>query len=143
MDSFINIPSVKDVLAEGATKSSVRTKDDVQVDCRVVPDKSFGAALLYFTGSKDHNVNLRGLAIRKGYKLNEYGLFDKNLMNESKIQNANVVQDSNEVKSSQLSFAIPQLKSQIVFWFMAIGGIILDLVVEKSCLLLVEPSAEF
>jgi len=75
MDVFTKIPSVKDILAEGETKSSVRTKDDAQIDCRVVEEKSFGAALLYFTGSKNFNIKLRQLAIRKGLKINEYGIF--------------------------------------------------------------------
>lgn len=78
MSAFTKIPSVKDILAEGETKSSVRTKSDVQVDCRVVEPKSFGAALLYFTGSKNFNIKLRQLAIRKGLKINEYGVFRKN-----------------------------------------------------------------
>jgi len=77
MDVFTKIPSVKDILAEGATKSSVRTKDDVQIDCRVVEEKSFGAALLYFTGSKNFNIKIRQLAIKKGLKVNEYGVFQK------------------------------------------------------------------
>jgi DNA polymerase (family X) len=77
MDAFVKLPSVKDVLAKGETKSAVRTKDDVQVDCRVVEDKSFGAALLYFTGSKNFNIKVRQLAIRKGLKINEYGVFRK------------------------------------------------------------------
>jgi len=77
MDVFTKISSVKDVLAEGETKSSVRTKEDVQVDCRVVEQKSFGAALLYFTGSKNFNIKLRQLAIKKGLKINEYGVFRK------------------------------------------------------------------
>jgi DNA polymerase (family 10) len=77
MDAFVKLPSVKDILAEGETKSSLRTKDDVQVDCRVVEEKSFGAALLYFTGSKNFNIKLRQLAIRKGLKINEYGVFKK------------------------------------------------------------------
>jgi DNA polymerase (family 10) len=64
-------------LAKGETKSSVRTKDDVQVDCRVVEEKSFGAALLYFTGAKNFNIKLRQLAIKKGLKINEYGVFKK------------------------------------------------------------------
>lgn len=75
MDAFTKIPSVKDVLAEGKTKCSVRTKDGVQVDCRVVEQKSFGAALIYFTGSKNFNIKLRQLAIKKGLKVNEYGVF--------------------------------------------------------------------
>jgi len=77
MDAFANAPSVRDVLAEGETKASVRTKDDVQVDCRVVENKSFGAALLYFTGSKNFNIKLRQMAIKKGLKINEYGVFKK------------------------------------------------------------------
>ena len=75
MDVFTGLPDVATVLAKGETKASVRTKDDVQVDCRVEEDKSFGAALLYFTGSKNFNIKLRQIAIKKGLKLNEYGLF--------------------------------------------------------------------
>jgi len=78
MEYFVDYPEVAQVLAKGTTKSSVLLNDNLQVDLRVVEEKSYGAALQYFTGSKDHNVTLRGLAIRKGYKLNEYGLFDKN-----------------------------------------------------------------
>jgi len=78
MDAFVDLSLVKEALAKGETKSSVRTKDDVQVDCRVVEEKSFGAALLYFTGSKNFNIKLRQLAIRKGLKINEYGVFRKN-----------------------------------------------------------------
>jgi DNA polymerase (family 10) len=56
----------------------VRLKNGLDVDLRVVSEESFGAALAYFTGSKDHNIQMRELAIKKGWKLNEYGLFDKN-----------------------------------------------------------------
>ena len=77
MDIFTGLPGVANVLAKGKTKASVRTKDDVQVDCRVEEEKSFGAALLYFTGSKNFNIKLRQLAIKKGLKINEYGVFRK------------------------------------------------------------------
>jgi DNA polymerase (family 10) len=77
MNHFIHYPEVAQVLVKGTTKSSVLLNDNLQVDFRVVDEKSYGAALQYFTGSKDHNVTLRGLAIKKGFKLNEYGLFDK------------------------------------------------------------------
>lgn len=77
MDTFVGLAPVLEVLALGRTKSSVRTKDDVQIDCRVVEEKSFGAALLYFTGSKNFNIKLRQLAIKKGLKINEYGVFRK------------------------------------------------------------------
>ena len=78
MDSFIALPEVKNVLAKGPTKSSIVTKDGIQVDVRVIKDASYGAALMYFTGSKEHNIKLRQLAIKKGLKLNEYGLFREN-----------------------------------------------------------------
>lgn len=76
-DAFIALPQCKRVLAEGKTKSALLTKGDVQVDLRVLDPGSYGAALLYFTGSKNHNIKLRQLAIKKGYKINEYGIFDK------------------------------------------------------------------
>jgi DNA polymerase (family 10) len=77
MEYFVHYPEVSQVLAKGTTKSSVMLNDTLQVDLRIVEEKSYGAALQYFTGSKDHNVVLRSLAIKKGFKLNEYGLFDK------------------------------------------------------------------
>ena len=77
MQAFTSSPKVRDVLAEGQTKASVRTKEDIQVDCRVLEEKSFGAALLYFTGSKNFNIKLRQLAIKKGLKINEYGVFKR------------------------------------------------------------------
>ncbi len=75
IEAFTGMPGVKEVLAAGTTKASVRVSGAMQVDLRVVPPDSAGAALMYFTGSKDHNVRLRGLAQEKGLKLNEYGLF--------------------------------------------------------------------
>jgi len=75
IDTFTKLPQVKNVQAKGETKSSVLTYQNIQVDLRVVEDKSFGAALLYFTGSKNFNIKLRKLALKKRYKVNEYGLF--------------------------------------------------------------------
>ncbi len=77
MDAFAGYEEVEDVLVKGETKTSVRLKGGVQADLRVVDEESFGAALQYFTGAKEHNVPLRQIAIDKGYKLNEYGLFEK------------------------------------------------------------------
>ncbi|MGI8607624.1 MAG: PHP domain-containing protein [Candidatus Dormibacteria bacterium] len=74
MDAFCGMAMVADVLARGETKSSVRTTEGMQVDLRVVPPGHFGAALLYFTGSKAHNVRMRALALKQGMTLNEYGL---------------------------------------------------------------------
>ena len=75
MDFFTAMPEVAHVIAKGVTKSSVKLKSGINVDLRVVPEGSYGAALNYFTGSKDHNVALRRIAITKGWKLNEYGLY--------------------------------------------------------------------
>ncbi|MEK7500676.1 MAG: DNA polymerase/3'-5' exonuclease PolX [Patescibacteria group bacterium] len=75
MKEFISMPEVKRVVAHGLTKSVVKLDDGLEVDLRVVPPESFGAALQYFSGDKNHNVELRKTAIQKGYKLNEYGLF--------------------------------------------------------------------
>jgi len=75
MDYFVSMPEVIRVYAHGKTKSMIRLKNGLDVDLRVVPPESFGAALNYFTGSKEHNVALRELALRRGWKLNEYGLF--------------------------------------------------------------------
>ena len=74
MQAFTTHESVRDVLGRGDTKSSVVLSNGLQVDLRVVPEASFGAALMYFTGSKEHNIELRKLAIEKGWSLNEYGL---------------------------------------------------------------------
>lgn len=76
MDAFTSVGMVERVLAKGETKSSVLTRKGLQVDLRVVPHEAWGAALIYFTGSKPHNIRIREMAVRKGLKLNEYGLFD-------------------------------------------------------------------
>jgi DNA polymerase (family 10) len=76
MDAFTGIGVVERVLAKGDAKSSVLTRQGLQVDLRVVPAEAWGAAMIYFTGSKPHNIRIREMAVRKGLKLNEYGLFD-------------------------------------------------------------------
>lgn len=75
MDLFCTMPNVKRVLARGKTRSSVFLKDGLDADLRVVDPLSFGAALQYFTGNKDHNVKLRRLALKRGYTISEYGVF--------------------------------------------------------------------
>ena len=75
MDVFTRMKDVKDVLAKGTTKSSVRLSNNMQVDLRVVQKKEFGSALLYFIGGKEHNIELRKSALKQGYTLSEYGLF--------------------------------------------------------------------
>jgi DNA polymerase (family 10) len=73
--AFCALDVVKEVLATGDTKGSVRTHTGLQVDLRVVPTESFGAALVYFTGSKAHNIKIRSLAQTRNLKINEYGVF--------------------------------------------------------------------
>ena len=75
MDYFVNLDGIFEVVAHGETKSAIRLNNGLDVDLRVVPQESFGAALNYFTGSKAHGIHLREIAMKKGYKLNEYGLF--------------------------------------------------------------------
>jgi len=77
-DRLIAYENVAEVLAHGATRTTIVLRSGIQVDLRVVPAHSYGAALLYFTGSKSHNIALRGLANERGWKLNEYGLFAGN-----------------------------------------------------------------
>ncbi|HKE53294.1 MAG TPA: DNA polymerase/3'-5' exonuclease PolX [Actinomycetota bacterium] len=75
MDAFASDRVVERVLAKGEAKTSVLTRQGMQVDLRVVPRDAWGAAMIYFTGSKPHNIRIREMAVRKGLKLNEYGLF--------------------------------------------------------------------
>ena len=105
MSHFIRYPQVKEIIAHGKTKTSVRLTDDTQIDLRVIDPMSWGSALQYFTGSKAHNIRLRQIAIKKGLKLNEYGIFKK---------------DTNELVASQteeevynalgLPYIVPQLR---------------------------------
>jgi DNA polymerase (family X) len=74
MKTFIALPNIVKIIAKGPTKSSISLNNGLQVDLRVVKKKEYGAALLYFTGSKEHGVALRRLALKKGWTLNEYAL---------------------------------------------------------------------
>ena len=77
IETFCNLPLVHEIVEKGSTKSSVILQGGIQSDLRVLPQESFGSALQYFTGSKEHNIKLRKIALRKGFKLSEYGLFDR------------------------------------------------------------------
>ncbi len=103
MEEFTKLSDVKNVISKGPTKSSVLTKDDIQVDVRVVDESSYGAALMYFTGSKEHNIKLRQLAIKKGLKLNEYGVFkgDKRIAGKT---------EEDMYKAIGLSYIEPELR---------------------------------
>ncbi len=75
--TFTTLPSVAEILAQGPTKATVRHQDGLAIDLRVVEPAAFGAALQYFTGSKDHNVRVREMASRRGLRISEYGVFDE------------------------------------------------------------------
>ncbi len=103
IDYFTQYPDIIEVVVAGDTRATVVLKNMLQVDLRVVQDKSFGAALQYFTGSKDHTIALRNMAIDMGIKMNEYGVFKGNKLLASK--------DEIEVyKSIGLCYIEPELR---------------------------------
>jgi len=107
MNQFIRLPQVKEVLAEGLTKSAILTRQDIHVDLRVVQPDSFGAALQYFTGSKAHNVRLREMAVKQGLKINEYGVFKTKSGDDKKIAG----KDEQEIyQLLGLPFIMPELR---------------------------------
>lgn len=87
MKHFVAYDEIKEIRVKGDTKSSVLLKSDFQVDLRVVEQDSFGAALLYFTGSKAHNIHLRKMAMNQKFKINEYGIFKGEKRIASKTEN--------------------------------------------------------
>ena len=105
MDAFISMPRIKNILAHGAPKSSVLLNEGIQVDLRIVEPESYGAALLYFTGSKQHNIHLRGIANDMGYKINEYGVF-----NEKTGKRAAGKEEEDIYKFLKLSYIPPELR---------------------------------
>ena len=105
MNRFIHLPLVKEILAEGLTKSAILTQQDVHIDLRVVEPDSYGAALQYFTGSKAHNVRLREMAVKMGLKVNEYGVFQ--IKDDQKIAG----KDEREIYQSMgIPFIMPELR---------------------------------
>lgn len=105
LDFVAGMQEVESVVLKGPTKTTVRLRIGLSCDFRLVERESFGAAVQYFTGNKDHNVKLREIAIRKGYKLNEYGLFDK--------KNRNVAAGENEeaiYKRLGLDYMEPEMR---------------------------------
>ena len=100
---FVSMPNIVKIWAKGATKSSIRMKAGFDVDLRIVPEKSFGSALQYFTGSKEHNIFTRRIAMEKGLKLNEYGLFRGSKMIAGK-------NEENVYKAIGLPWIAPELR---------------------------------
>lgn len=85
IDAFLGVEGIADQLARGETRAAVRFQSGLQADLRVVDEDAFGAALLYFTGSKDHNVRLRQMGIDRGVTINEYGLYKGSAENKGKL----------------------------------------------------------
>ena len=86
MNFFVSLPGIEKIWGQGGTKASVHMKQGFDMDLRVVPEKSYGSALQYFTGNKDHNIVVRKIAIEKGLKLSEYGLFKGSKMIAGKTE---------------------------------------------------------
>ena len=108
MDKFVNLSYVREVLAKGETKSSVRAgENEIQVDLRVVEKESFGSALMYFTGSKAFNIKLRQLASKDGYKINEYGVFALTKGKEKKVAGRS---EEEIFKLFKMPFVAPELR---------------------------------
>jgi len=106
MDYFVSMPEVGHVLGQGKTKTMVKLRNGMDMDLRVVEEESFGAALCYFTGSKDHNVALRRIAQEKGLKLNEYGLFHGNKRVAGRTE-------EEVYKALGLSFVHPEMRENL------------------------------
>ena len=123
MHAFVHLPYAKEVLMKGPTKSSIVTHEGIQVDLRVVEEDSFGSALAYFTGSKTHNIRLRELAVRKGLKINEYGIF--------KSKSGRKIGGKNEIdvyEALDLPFIPPELREDSGEIEAAVKGIVPKLV---------------
>ena len=102
-DFFVSFPEIEKIWAHGGTKCSVRFKEGFDIDLRMVDQKSFGSALQYFTGSKEHNIATRKIAIEKGLKLNEYGIFKGSKMIAGK-------NEAEVYKALGLPFIAPELR---------------------------------
>ena len=103
VDFFVSLPDVLKVWGQGSTKASIRIKQGFDIDLRIIPRKSYGAALQYFTGSKEHNITTRKIAMEKGLKLNEYGLFKGKKMFAS-------TEEKDIYKALDLSYIEPELR---------------------------------
>ncbi|MFW9781481.1 MAG: DNA polymerase/3'-5' exonuclease PolX [Candidatus Heimdallarchaeota archaeon] len=107
MDAFTNLKDVKDIISKGEDKCTVTLYNNIQVDLRAINKNSYGSALLYFTGSKEHNIKLRKIARKKNWKLNEYGLFD-NATND-KLAGTEELELYNKLG---LDYIVPELREE-------------------------------
>ena len=111
MDWFSQIEGVKEITAKGETKSSVRFENGIQADLRIVSEKEFVFALHHFTGSKDHNVMMRQRALSMGYRLSEWGIFNKDAEGNTPIDAVNTIQTEADLfKFFGLEMIEPELR---------------------------------
>lgn len=130
MDLFCALPQVERVLAKGATKASVHLHAGVDADLRVVEEKVFGAALHYFTGSKDHNVHLRRIGISKGLTISEYGVYEGSAKEKGKLLASRTEEDI--YRSVGLPYIEPELREDRGEIEAALGGNLPRLIEEKD-----------
>ncbi len=108
MEHFVKYSGTDKILAKGDTKSSIWIKQKIQVDLRIIELKEWGSALQYFTGSKEHNITLRNHAIKLGYKLSEYGLFERDT--EQLVESGS---EKEIYKKLKLQYIIPELRENL------------------------------
>lgn len=127
MNEFLATAEIDEVLANGKTKSSIRLKNGLQVDLRIVPKESFGAALQYFTGSKEHNVRVREIAVKMGLKVNEYGVYKT----DSDEMVAGAIEEE-VYQSLGMSWVPPELREGLEEIEWAQKNELLELITEKD-----------
>lgn len=119
---FAALPNVVKTLALGDTKASVLLQSGLQADLRVVADKEFAAALLYFTGSKEHNVVMRQRAIARGLRLNEYGLFRSEVETRDPARRVECTTEGEIFRELGLSFIPPEMREDAGEFALAESG---------------------
>jgi DNA polymerase (family 10) len=124
-DYFISLPEVDEVLLQGETKTSCRLRSGIEADLRVVSRDEFPYALMYFTGSKEHNVRLRALARKRSWKLNEYGLFDENRL-------VSLASEEEIYRALGLSFIPAELREDMGEIEAALAGTLPTLLTDKD-----------
>jgi len=129
MQVFTTMPNVKDVLSKGSTRSSVIIREGIQVDLRIVESESYGSALAYFTGSKNHNIRLREMALKKGLKINEYGIF-----NETENKKLGGVEEQDIYRILGLPYIEPELREDMGEIEAALEGRLPKLISQKDIL---------
>ncbi|MBM3184024.1 MAG: DNA polymerase/3'-5' exonuclease PolX [Chlamydiae bacterium] len=131
VDWFTTLPEVAKILAKGEGRSSVKLKSGMQADLRIVPPKQFGFALCYFTGSKEHNIKIRTLSLKKGWSLSEYGFEVVKKGSPPSLLKGNAT-EKDIYKALSLSYIPPEMRENMGEVEAAAKGNIPDLINEKD-----------